>query len=348
MGYQGERDSLPASASQSWANGTITPFEFWGTIGMSKRFLAQAKTGGGAWYTRYKSEISSFIKDVMTRHEIYAFGDGSGLITYITAVAATGGFENGPNVVITTATNAAAEWQGARKTRKGTRVEFWNHSGDYVKGNWESATQRDNGSGLVYATVTDASVSGSVATITLDTNVAGWSDAAAAGDGMYFHLSRPTTAATASVTSPGLTTLVNGSVENMFASTATLQGLDTTAGFWQSTVLSNSGTNRPVTNTLLQQAIDSAEIRSGGGGEIDLFTSSYGARLGFAVTQLNLRRNTNTTSSPETRRRASRRTPPGSVGSCTATWSSSSLASTSPTSSTPSTARISRSTTGSL
>jgi hypothetical protein len=71
----------------------------------------------------------------------------------------------------------------------------------------------------------------------------------------------------------------------------TLQGLDPENNYWQSGVLTN-GSNRPLTDTLLQQACDVANVR--GDEELDFFTCSLGARLDWAVDELNKRRNVNT------------------------------------------------------
>ena len=281
MGYQAERDALQAAGSQSWSNGTITPYDFWASLEISNRLVNQAKTSGGTWYTRFKSEIDGYIKDVMVRKEIYAFGGGDSKIGKIKAVS---------NTTVTLDSSAADHmFQHARKARVGTRVEFFNgvSYADTRRQNTSAAADSD-----FYATVSNVTISGTTATITFDQDIDSWSTSAVANND-YMHFFRGRTA-TSSQTSPCLALLVNSTAYPAPSGTSALQGIDpATNSWWQSSVLSNSGTNRPITETLLQQAIDSAFIASGS--EIDMFTCSFGARLDYAVGQLNLRRNMNTT-----------------------------------------------------
>lgn len=266
MGYQGERDILQSPGQQSWANGTILPFEFWSNLALSVRFLSQSKTRTGAWYKRFASEMKHYVRDVMVRHELYAFGDGDGLIGQYTSTAPTTTF-------------VLANWQDARKVRIGTRIAFWNdvtYSGDTL--------YQDSG-GATYATVTNVTLSGTTATVTLDQDVSAWSSPPAGSDYAFFHRART---ASGSQTPPGLKMLIGVGAEK---GTTNLQGLPVASNFWQSGVLTN-GTNRPLTDTLLQQAIDVANIR--GDEDIDFFTCSLGARLDWAVDELNKRRNVNT------------------------------------------------------
>lgn len=68
----------------------------------------------------------------------------------------------------------------------------------------------------------------------------------------------------------------------------TLQSIDpATNPWWKPGIISNAGTNRAISQALMRQAVDTAELE---GGKIDLITASYGVRAAYeALLQQNVR-----------------------------------------------------------
>lgn len=77
-------------------------------------------------------------------------------------------------------------------------------------------------------------------------------------------------------------------IGGIMSTSLVLQGIDpATETWWKPNVLSNSGTNRAISQALMRQAVDFSELE---GGKIDFITTSYGVRAAYeALLQNNVR-----------------------------------------------------------
>lgn len=69
----------------------------------------------------------------------------------------------------------------------------------------------------------------------------------------------------------------------IMSATLPLQGIDPAVagnGWWAPSIIANGGTPRPISQALMRQGVDFAELE---GGKIDLITASYGVRAAYEV-----------------------------------------------------------------
>lgn len=286
MGYLADQDQLFTPGVQTFGQSIITSRSFWATLSVEPKLVEQSRTNVGAFEKGLDSHMTRLMRDVMRRKEMVFTGAGDGLVGRIASVTAT--------TITFNPSTANSYWQAARRCPIGSQLIFYAPTG--TAQDFTSATVRAPGSGSNIVTVTGVTVStAGVATVTFTASAdpTGWTSAVAAGDYCYWAGSR---SASASNTALGLELIVNSQGEwgTGGSDTGTLfQGLAVSSAEWQAkTIAAASSGTGPITTTLLTKAMDAVQI--GTGEDIDMFVSSYGGRLAYAVDQLNVRRNVNT------------------------------------------------------
>jgi len=291
MRFQAETSQLPLTEFQSWTNSVVTPKEWWGTLALSVRLIMQSKTNPGAFLEGFNSEVYGFSNDVKRFMEIRLVGDGSGCMAKITS--------------ITEATNTVIvdDIADLRKLRKGQSLEVWTELDNdsaavlhtYNAGGGTLLTVNTFAVGTTsFTTVEDITTGGTIAS----------TPTAAAGDPIVHAGAR--TAQTpfepmgilgaVSDRDPpmhsGAHNSATGGLQQILAPLDFDGSTQTGEQTWAATVFGNSGTLRPISDKLLQQACDAVEISSNG--MVDVCIAGYGTRLEYMVGTSNIRRATNT------------------------------------------------------
>jgi hypothetical protein len=283
MGYQSEGATLPTADRQRYLNSTVRPMEWWGTLKLSQKLISLSKTNKGAFMRGLSSEIEGFAKSARRQEEILFMGDGTSHLS--TAGVTSDESED-------TITLATANFADARKFTIGQECEFWT-----------TGVQ-----GAAADTVTNAG-GGIVTAINLATGVITFADLAGVADGTVWvsiaggRIAGTVDAANERLTCMGLdfiddkdTPMENGTGFQGIKAPLDAEDAANTGSniseLWASKVLSNGGTNRAITERLLQQGEDAVEIRSNG--RVNVWVSPYGPRLEYAVGQQNVRRSVNT------------------------------------------------------
>ena len=283
MGYQAEGDTLPVGDRERYLNSTVRPMEWWGTIKLSQKLISLSKTNKGAFMRGLSSEIEGFAKSARRQEEILFMGDGTSHLS--TAVGTTSSAGVGGIMTLGTANIA-----DARKFTIGQEVEFFT-------------------TGVEGATADPATNGAFVSAVNLATGVITFTDTTGVADSTFFpaiakgRIAGTVDTANERLTCMGLdfiddkdTPMENGTgFQGIKAPLDAVDAANTGSNIselWASKVLSNGGTNRAITERLLQQGEDAVEIRSNG--RVNVWVSGYGPRLEYAVGQQNVRRSVNT------------------------------------------------------
>lgn len=295
MRYQQETTAVPLSGGQQYYNTTITPVEWWGSIGVTVRAQVLSSKSAGAWVPALKAEMNGFALDHRKFMEWGVVGNGNGTIgTSVTDPAGA--------AIITL--NSYAE---LRKFTVGMNVQFFDDDDDTGVLLTPDATPGSADTECEVIAIT----AGATPTITLDTNV--W-DGVGSESTLDVVLAAGNQADIVPVGARGFA-LSDGDLGNV---ANYMEGLDgivndsdppmhvTGAGSpiglqqvpaaneitWRALVNDNGGVNRPMTEFVLGQACDAVEMASGK--QITRLVTSYGSRLQYAIDQLNTHRQVNT------------------------------------------------------
>ncbi len=290
MGFQAESTVLPTAGSQQWANGTITPKEWWGTLELSQRLISLSKTKLGSFLKGFDGEVYGFSRDFRRFLEIRIMGDGTGALGQVVLVTPT------PNNALSFSTPIPL-----RKLYVGQKIVVWD-----TQGRNAAATELQWDNPGTTSEMTVQSINPNVNSVVVDEAINAASALGVAGTGFLGQSGART--ATGRLEIMGMDGAIldrDSPMEDVGQGGSGFQGIIAPSDFsgsanangeatWRSPTFRNGGTNRPVTESLLQQACDAVEI--GSNGLVDTFVCPYGVRLDFALDQLTIRRNMNTPS----------------------------------------------------
>jgi len=260
--------TIAAAGSQQYDEVKVPPKYHYGQIKIRKEVIEQSKASAAAFARAVNTEIEGLPTDMRDDANREFLSDGSGNL-------APGGVTtfSGTSIVLTSIGDA-------RKFGEDMLLDIWDNGGDATDSTVDTllyqgvpVTAVDPDTKTI--TVSGVSLSGTAAQIMINRS------GARARDIRYETLG---IVAAVDDGNPYLATS---------ASISYVQGINRTSnGFYRSVVLSNSGTNRDISDTLIQQALDSANIR--GGGKINFFITTFGVRDAYEQTQLPLKRYPNT------------------------------------------------------
>lgn len=249
-----DNGTLPSADRQRYANAIFGLKYIYSRFDITGPLMAAAKgSDAGAFVNALDAEVTGTIEDATDHLGRMLFSDGTGALATISSRASSATMTL-DNVLYF-------------KDRIGTSVQV---------------VERNTGSILRATTTVDAvNITNKTITLADSVNLTGATDPIVIKPSSYLQDIN------------GLDVIV--SAINV-PSTGLFQGLDRTAAtsaFWQGLVLSNSGTARPVSEPLLQDAYDSAEQLAGGTQQdmgVDLITSSYAVRKKYISLLLSQKR----------------------------------------------------------
>ena len=259
VGSRGSTSStLPTPGSAGYDNAILGPKYHWGEIQVSKVVIEHTKGTKGAWVKALDSETASLAKTMVRDANRQLWNDGTGLISRC-------GITTAANVVVLGTLVAGIGPDGFRalgnaQLRVGMNVDILTRSNGAV-----IATNR-----LITA------INVSANTITIN----GAAVTTAATDGVYRAGNKS-----------GATNYEAQGFRSIVSDTGALEGLDpATPGqeFWASTDLSNGGTNRTISELLMQSMVDAIDLA--GDGETSLIVSSHGVRRSYFNLLVSLKR----------------------------------------------------------
>lgn len=228
-GARKEGDTLPTAGAADFAEERINVRTQTGRVGFSQQVMDASKTDAGAFARAAKAEMNSLVtnRHRSVNRQIYGTSDG---------VIATCGVTSAATTVVLATTTSAVQIQQFEQNMLidvGTVAQLGAGSGGRVYG----------------AKITGIVETAGSMTLTIDSAIttAGTDFIAEAGAGGSSTNQRELT---------GLQTIV--------ASSGTLFNIDPTADLlWKSTVDSNSGTNRAISESLIEKQIQTVNRRSG-------------------------------------------------------------------------------------
>lgn len=263
FGFQSANGTLPVALSQQYDNVNVTPKYYYGTVEITKEVIEQSRSSRGAFARAVRTQLEGLPLDMRDDLDRIVLGNGNGVIGTVTGLS-------GSDFDLTEVTDV-------RKFGINQRLTAYN---------LDTPAGVVQNTGATPMTVTGVSVSSGTATITVDNLTGVANNDLIVKDGAR-------TAGPSGVRNEmmGLNGIIDDANPSMDSSG--LQGIDRSSNdFWKSYVDDNGGTNRAITNGLLQSLIDASKIR--GNGMIHYFITPYGVRFEYAESQLNVRRNVNT------------------------------------------------------
>lgn len=276
FGFVSGNANVPTAGNQQYDNLKIPPKYYYGQLKVRNEVIKQSQSDAGAFARAVRAEVEGLPIDMKDDLNRVILGDGSGDLcpSGVASVAAD-----------TATLSVAAE---ARRFGEGSFVDIWD----------DNATKDGDGNATPGVTSDDTLVANGLQVLTVDTD---------AGTVQFDRSIAALTAANLMINRQGardrdfryemmgLDRAVSN--RNPYLDTSPTishyQNIDRTTRTWfQSKVFHNSGTNRSVSTTLLQQSIDAANIKAAG--KIDMFVTTFGVRDAFEQQQLLQKRYPNT------------------------------------------------------
>lgn len=274
-GFFASGSQLPTSISPAWANLSITPKYFSGTLRVDKETMVQSRSDVGAFQRSFAALVERLpidSKDTLNRVMV---GTGTGRLAASTAISA------GPPYTVTIADSASAAgtYPDLRKIGLNMLVDQWSSDA--------SGAAQDAASW----SVTDVAPSGNANQFVLD-SVTGTSTGTPVGTASHVFTRAGARTSTTRNEAMGLSGIIAATNPPLDASG--LQGISVSVAgnaYWKSYV-SSAGALRPLNGPLLQVLCDGASMK--GRGKISYFFVTYGIRAEYSELQQNVRRTVNT------------------------------------------------------
>lgn len=261
VGARATGSALPTAGQQGYVDAYVPLRKLYGAINVERQLIRLTSANSGAFVRAVDSEMTRLKADLSVDEGRQVWGTSDGV------VAAAGTTTTSTTVVLATTTTATQLRQ----------------LGEFV----------GTGRGIDIGTVASPTAVASNRTITsIDETaktmvISGAAVSTATTDRIFF------TGNGGATTNSGLQN--DGQVEytglqSIISDTGTLHGVSaTTYPVWKSTVSSNSGTNRNISEALVNNAIQAVQTRSGG--QVDLLVCNYGVQNALAADMRAMRRN---------------------------------------------------------
>lgn len=264
--------TVPAAGAQQYEDLKVPPKYHYGQIKVRKEVIDQSKTSKAAFGRAVQEEMDNLPIDMANdlNREVLGKGDCNlapgGVTTF-----------SGTTIVLTNVSDARAFGENML-------IDIWDDAG---------APTTSTGHTLLYASVL-------VTAVNVDTGTLTVSGVSLSGTASQIQITRAG-ARDRDIRHEflGLNAAIDDADPTLdtSASVTGIQGISRTGNSWfNSKVFGNSGTLRDISDTLLQQTLDAANIR--GGGMISMFLTTFGVRDAYEQTQVLLKRYPSTTNLP--------------------------------------------------